>query len=661
MGACCGKPDRKGQGYVLGASNTSSNASAPEQRLGTAAGKAKAATQQQQQSAGQTLGGGPTNSPRVQGELSQSALAAQKRAEAAENRGVQKGGGQLAKKLADKKKQSPYVVEESLPEPTNDAAATLLAGGSTFSRIRITPTLRPSTPFRNVRTSLHQRATTATSTRGYASISTNTTPPPTNFDSTAGLTPGARVIIATTRGVRNVLIFATSTLGLVLFAFTGTHAYLEQYKCPSPAGVSTEVQRCLHGAWVREEFSPDPDVAELYLQKAVELARKDLETHYANKNKGKEGDGKDERFSFLEIEKDQALVEIQNRLARFYGRIGRDEQAATVWTRLWKLSEKENPRPSTSSDSPSSGLGSLFKGGASANRPLISQKDGIPYAKSAADCWMRMGEYEMAEEALAWTLSTLASTTAPSSTSTTPSRIEEIGLLSSLGALYVRQAKFEYALSLFVKALQAVQDHRASETDSVETTTDEKKKAALKEDKDMWYCREAILTQSIGETLYGAATRLLAASSSTAATTAPATPETPETKKSSSWKIWSSSSSSSSSPSTNSKMTVPYQKSPEQIKKEEEALGWMQKALAMAKVKSGQHRDCDECAALGLNNLGLINEMEGKSEVALAQFREAVLHATMAKDYVGIDDYNRNIARLTERINDDAESTSTLA
>ena len=84
MGACCGKPDRKGQGYVLGASNTSSNASAPDQqRLGTAAGKAKAVpVPQQQQSAGQTLGGGSPSSPRAQGELSQSALAAQKRAEA---------------------------------------------------------------------------------------------------------------------------------------------------------------------------------------------------------------------------------------------------------------------------------------------------------------------------------------------------------------------------------------------------------------------------------------------------------------------------------------------------------------------------------------------------------------------------------------------------
>ncbi|KAG0276934.1 hypothetical protein BGZ97_009987, partial [Linnemannia gamsii] len=384
-----------------------------------------------------------------------------------------------------------------------DAATTLMAGGSTFSRIR---SITPSTPLRNVRATSfgkHQRATTTTATvtarRGYASISTNTTQPPAYIDSTVGLTPGARVIIATTRGVRNVLIVATSTLGLVLFAFTGAHSYLEQYKCPSPQGVSTEVQRCLHGAWVREEVSPDPDVAELYLQKAVELARKDLETHYATKNKGKEeGVIKDERLAFLEIEKDQALVEIQHRLARFYGRIGRDEQAATVWTRLWKLSEKENPRPHSSEKSSSSGLGSLF-GGANVDRPLISQTDGIPYAKSAADCWMRMGEYEMAEEALAWTLSTLASSTTSSSSS---DRIEEVGLLSTLGALYVRQAKFEYALSLFVKALQVVQDHRASQTDESTTTVDEKKRAALKEDNDMWYCREAILTQSIGETLY---------------------------------------------------------------------------------------------------------------------------------------------------------------
>ncbi|KAG0380258.1 hypothetical protein BGX24_009376 [Mortierella sp. AD032] len=544
------------------------------------------------------------------------------------------------------------------------SAANSMAG-SNLTRTRIASTFsgpRPSVPLRHAyfsSPSRHQRATTTSTftSRGYASISTNTQPAQ-HLDSTSGLSPGARAIIAATRGVRNILVIATSTLATGYFFFAGTHAYLEQYKCPSPQGVSTQVQRCLHGAWVREEISPDPDVAEVYLQKAIEMARKDIETHYANRNKnmGQGQQQQDERLAFLEIEKDEALVEIQNRLARFYGRVGRDEQAATVWTRLWKLSEKENPRPSSSSGGQSSGLASLF-GGASADRPLISQKDAMPYAKSAADCWMRMGEYEMAEEALAWTLSTFASTT---SSTTATSRIEEIGLLSTLGALYVRQAKFEYALSLFVKALQAVQDHRVQNDKSIQAAAgaanDKAAAAALKENRDMWYCREAILTQSIGETLYGAATRSPSSSSSTTAT--PTTTTTAmESKKSSSWKFWSSSSPSSSSTTKPSKAAS--QKSPDQLKKEEEALGWMQKALAMAKAKSGEHRDCDECAALGLNNLGLINEMEGKTEVALAQFREAVLHATMAKDYVGIDDYNSNITRLTEQLNADSESTPT--
>jgi len=83
MGACCGKPDRKGQGHVLGGANTSTVVPAG-QRLGTTAGKAK--LQQQSQtpaspsSQGQTLGGSSQTPPT--GELSASALAAQKRAEA---------------------------------------------------------------------------------------------------------------------------------------------------------------------------------------------------------------------------------------------------------------------------------------------------------------------------------------------------------------------------------------------------------------------------------------------------------------------------------------------------------------------------------------------------------------------------------------------------
>ncbi|KAF8926145.1 hypothetical protein BGZ58_000147 [Dissophora ornata] len=419
---------------------------------------------------------------------------------------------------------------------------------------------------------------------------------------------------------------------------------------------------CLHGAWVREEFSPDPELAELYYRKAVELAKQDLEAFYKKKyqNEPQNGQQVNNGQRFLEMEKDKALTEILNRMARFYGRIGEDQQAATIWTRLWKLVEKDVPH--VTGETSAGIFGSLF-GGASADRTLITQQDGVPFAKNAADCWMRLGEYGLAEEALGWTLNTIAisnSDTSLDAASTSTPSIEEIGLLSTLGALYVRQAKFDYALSVFVKALQLVQGHRAGletrqgEETSVSATT-------VNSEKDMWFCREAILTHSIGETLYGAATASPSSSSplSTGANSETKSEAAEQKKSSSSWKFWSSGSSSSSKSASASSTTL--FKSVEQHKKEEEALGWMQKAVAMAKEKSGQNRDCDECAALGLSNLGLIYEMDGKTDVALAQFKEAVIYATQANDYVGLDDYNKNIVRLTEKIASASESTEPLS
>ncbi|CAO3571521.1 unnamed protein product [Mortierella alpina] len=408
----------------------------------------------------------------------------------------------------------------------------------------------------------------------------------------------------------------------------------------------------------------DPDVAEVYLQKALELTRKELEDLYKKKYKD---DRQYDTTRFLEIEQDQALVEIQNRLARFYGRIGQHEQAATIWTTLWRMAVKPNPRGSlTTSSTGAFSLGS-FLGGltGTAERPLVTKQDGIQFAKRAADSWMHMGEYDLAEEALGWTLSQVAASNRSDSTEFTVT-IEEIGLLSKLGALYVRQAKFEDALSLFVKALQAVQEHQ--------TTAAARQQELTQEERDMWFCREAILTSSIGETLFGAAAALgsstssssssstssqssaaaISAGSKSAAADKPV--EQPQSS-SSSWKFWSSSSSSTKS----SNVSKTPLKSAEQVMKEEEALGWMQKAIRMAKEKSGQHRDCDECAALGLNNLGLISEMEGKNDEALSLFREAVVYATKAKDYVGIDDYNNSIARLTAALTTEKDSTPVTA
>lgn len=480
--------------------------------------------------------------------------------------------------------------------------------------------------------------------RSYALVPTPG-PPSGHHRPEPALTPVTRAIVGTTRFVRNTLLVSTTGIALGFLVWSGAHAYLEEYKCPSPAGVSKEVRNCLHGAWVREEVAADPDVAELYFQKAIELLRQDLDTRLRQRIQN----GADPVAAELEMEKDKALVEIYHRQARFYGRTGRDEQAATIWTRLWKLSQKEIPASSSSSSPQSSatpsassfsGLGSLFGAGDAGDRPQITTQDGITFAKGAANCWMQLGEYDLAEEALGWTLSTIKAnpTTATASSS---SSIDEIGLLSKLGALYVYRGNFDYALSLFVKALQMVQDHRSNSTLPIATSNSStaKDKEQAQED-DMWYCREAILKHSIGETLYGAVTAGVARVGSADQT------KSSSSSSSSSWKFWSSSSSSSSS--SGSGTAAVSSKSPEQQQKEQEAISWMQQALEMANEKSGQHRDCDECAGLALNNLGLIYEMEGKKDTALQQFQQAVHHATLANDYAGLEDYTRNLTRLKE-------------
>jgi len=42
--------------------------------------------------------------------------------------------------------------------------------------------------------------------------------------------------------------------------------------------------------------------------------------------------------------------------------------------------------------------------------------------------------------------------------------------------------------------------------------------------------------------------------------------------------------------------------------------------------------------------------MEGKNELALEEFKDALIHATKAEDFVGMEDYNRNLARLTDQM-----------
>ncbi|KAF9577176.1 hypothetical protein BGW38_007784, partial [Lunasporangiospora selenospora] len=425
-----------------------------------------------------------------------------KRAQEAENRGVQGGGGKLSKKLAENKKKSPYAVEESMPEPTNKVrwdshepfvqdtmSSSWAFRSAAIARARLSPHSALSRS-----TIVHSRPSWTpplfsrhhSAPAPYRSFTVSTpcrASNPNIMELDQSLSPVTRVMITTTKAVRNILIFSTTTLTLGFLSWTGAHAYLEQYKCPSPAGLSSAAQNCLHGAWIREEISPDPDVAEIYLNKALDLTRSDLETKYGlgPASSLSSSSPPPSPVSALKLEKDKALVEIEHRLARFYARIGQDERAATLWTRLWKLSEKEISE--SKDEEPTSGgfsLGGLFGAGME-QRPLITKQEGIAFAKHAADCWMRLGEYDLAEEALAWALGTMTqarqeqkqlTTTDTAATLSGTGVINEVGFLSTLGALYVRQAKYQDALSLFVRAMQLVQDHRQQDPQQITQVAD---------------------------------------------------------------------------------------------------------------------------------------------------------------------------------------------
>ncbi|CAG8515648.1 8394_t:CDS:1 [Funneliformis caledonium] len=82
--------------------------------------------------------------------------------------------------------------------------------------------------------------------------------------------------------------------------------------------------------------------------------------------------------------------------------------------------------------------------------------------------------------------------------------------------------------------------------------------------------------------------------------------------------------------------------------KYDEALGWLQKGLSIAKNGDG-NRDCDECAGVILNNLGLIHERRENNELAVSLYINAIEFAEKAQDFIGIEDFTKNLNRVRTR------------
>ncbi|CAG8609499.1 8041_t:CDS:2 [Funneliformis caledonium] len=72
------------------------------------------------------------------------------------------------------------------------------------------------------------------------------------------------------------------------------------------------------------------------------------------------------------------------------------------------------------------------------------------------------------------------------------------------------------------------------------------------------------------------------------------------------------------------------------------------KGLSIAKNGDG-NRDCDECAGVILNNLGLIHERRENNELAVSLYNNAIEFAEKALDFIGIEDFTRNLNRVRTR------------
>ncbi|CAO3626450.1 unnamed protein product [Cunninghamella echinulata] len=118
----------------------------------------------------------------------------------------------------------------------------------------------------------------------------------------------------------------------------------------------------------------------------------------------------------------------------------------------------------------------------------------IKTAKHLGDLYISIGDYDKAEEYLAWTLHTLNNDQLKQQEQQLQaSLVSKIDTLCSLASLYALQRQFQLALPLFLQALQLIPD---SNDKNKEHDNDD-------DEKNQWLCKKAIVQNQLSETLYG--------------------------------------------------------------------------------------------------------------------------------------------------------------
>ncbi|KAI8988167.1 hypothetical protein BDF20DRAFT_814284 [Mycotypha africana] len=184
-----------------------------------------------------------------------------------------------------------------------------------------------------------------------------------------------------------------------------THWYIEYFVESTPAELGYQGRNLLHGAFIRENLAIDYQVATVYLREALHIALNEKQLDESSKT----------------------IIDLRLRLANDEAHAGNLLDSITEYTRAWKL--------------------------------LIDKQEisitTIATAQHIGELYLRIGDYERAEEFLVWALhhSTINSNSSDedSDINTLKSKITLV-----LGSLYALQKNYDLALPLLTQTLQSV-------------------------------------------------------------------------------------------------------------------------------------------------------------------------------------------------------------
>lgn len=175
-----------------------------------------------------------------------------------------------------------------------------------------------------------------------------------------------------------------------------SHWYIEYFMQTTPPELGYQARNLLHGAYIREHIALDFEVASFYVREALRIALEEKQL----------------------AESSDTVIQLRLRLAHDEARAGNLLDAITEYTRSWKLL--------------------LDKGDSS----IVL----VETAKHIGDLYMRIGDFEHAEEFLAWALHHVKQS----------DTLLQSKITLTLASLYAMQRQFDLALPLISQTLKTV-------------------------------------------------------------------------------------------------------------------------------------------------------------------------------------------------------------